>query len=107
MAVRVPRKTSDLTDGPSSVPSDGNVLAYDLATDRYQPQAFAEADKYYHHVQGVPATVWTIAHNFGRPPNVRLRKQDGTWAIADLLDLDNNTVQVTWAGATGGEAFLS
>lgn len=61
----------------------------------------------FHFAQSVPEAVWTIAHNLGRiPAAVRVVDSAGSEVEGDTLDIDLNTVQLTFAGAFSGDAYV-
>jgi hypothetical protein len=60
------------------------------------------------HTQPTPATVWTITHGLGRyPAAVRLTDEMSATVVGDVIDLDINTVQVTFTTPVQGKAFVS
>lgn len=59
----------------------------------------------YRHVQGSPASVWTIAHNTGFHLNWRVVDSAGNPAVAHPVDLDSNTTQISFFAAGAPVAF--
>lgn len=58
-------------------------------------------------VQTVPAAVWTIPHNLGRRiAAVRVIDSGGEECEGDSLELDSNTLQLSFSAAFGGAAIL-
>ena len=70
------------------------------------PQSGGEGS-WYRHQQIVPATLWTIAHNFGREPVIQTVDSAGREFIGDVRHIDANTVTVEFSAAFGGEAYLA
>ena len=58
-------------------------------------------------VQQTAATVWTINHNMGLKPNVKLEDLLGNDIQGAIDFIDNNTVRVTFNQAVAGKAYLS
>ena len=58
-------------------------------------------------VQQTAATVWTITHNMGLKPNVKLEDLVGNDIQGAIDFIDNNTVRVTFNQAVAGKAYLS
>jgi hypothetical protein len=64
-------------------------------------------DAYYRHVQGVAAAIWTVVHNLGKFPNVRVVDSAGdTWLVAPH-DIDTNQLTLTFPAPFSGEAYCS
>lgn len=61
----------------------------------------------YVHAQGVPASVWTIAHDLAGYPNVTVLDSAGTVVEGDIAYPDSTTVVLTFAAAFSGTAYLS
>lgn len=62
----------------------------------------------YRHDQGVPASVWTIAHNLGFNPSVTVINSAGDVVEGDIDYPDDDTVVLTFSGGGfGGSAYLS
>lgn len=56
--------------------------------------------------QASPSATWTIPHNFGVYPLVRVEDTTGRTLQAAVQDLDRNTVQVTFNAAVAGRAIV-
>jgi hypothetical protein len=57
--------------------------------------------------QVVPATTWTVPHGLGRSPAaVTVRLPTGELVIADVIDVDSNTIAVRWASPTTGTVAI-
>jgi hypothetical protein len=52
--------------------------------------------------QSSPSTLWTVAHNRGRKPNVTVLSPGGLEVIATIVHLDVNTLQVSFDEAYTG-----
>lgn len=79
----------------------GNVFHYDVdpgEADDAWPGTFV-------HDQGVAATVWTVAHHFGAPPQVTVLVA-GQVAEADVMHPDPETTTITFGAPTVGVALL-
>lgn len=62
----------------------------------------------YTHVQGVPASTWTIAHNLGyRPGGVLVFDSLDREVLGEVTHLDANTLTVTFTAGFSGTAYLS
>lgn len=59
------------------------------------------------YVQSVPATVWTIIHNFGFTPNVWTVNQSGQEIEGVVTPVDENKLTITFSEAVAGTAYLS
>lgn len=57
--------------------------------------------------QSVASAVWTITHNFGLSPVVRLMDSSGNTVYATPVDVDLNTVSVTFPTPQAGKAVLT
>jgi hypothetical protein len=88
--------------------ADGEFIVWDSATASFvfQPPA-PPLFPAYRHMQATPATVWTVIHNLGFRPNVTVVDSGGTEVIGNVHYVDDNTVQLTFSAAFGGEAYLS
>ena len=67
----------------------------------------AGGDKSHVHDQGVAAATWTIAHTLNKFPSVSVVDSAGNVVIPSVQYLDANTIEVTFAGATSGKAYLN
>lgn len=57
-------------------------------------------------IQSTPAAVWTITHNLGRRPVVVTEDSANDVIIGNVHYVDNNTLTITFSGATSGRADL-
>jgi len=65
------------------------------------------AEQGFTYTQGVPAAVWTIAHNLGGHPTVTVVDSAGSVVIGDVHYVDGNNLTITFAAAFAGTAFLN
>lgn len=61
----------------------------------------------YVHDQLVPANPWTITHNLNGYPNITVVDSSQREVEGDVTYIDLNTIQVSFAGAFAGKAYLS
>lgn len=61
----------------------------------------------YVHNQLVPAAIWLVIHGLGGFPNVTAIDSSFKEIVGDLEYLDLNSLKITFASATGGQAFVS
>jgi len=66
---------------------------------------------FYDHTQSTPATVWTITHNLGHHPVHDVLVYDGPSLVkcfpAQVVHVDENTLQLTFTSAKTGKARLA
>ena len=58
-------------------------------------------------INSLPSAVWTVAHGLGGFPNVTAIDSADSEIVGDLLYIDNNTVQITFASGTDRKGLLS
>ena len=62
----------------------------------------------YLHDQSTPAAVWNVAHNLGyKPGGIWVEDSAGTDLEAQVAQVDNNNLTITFPGATSGKAYIS
>lgn len=61
----------------------------------------------YYHVVYEPSTEWLVTHNLGYKPSVKVIDSTGEVVIPDIEYVDDNTVRITFANPTFGEAHFS
>lgn len=66
-----------------------------------------KAGKAFKWEQREPAATWTIKHDLGYKPAVRVIDSAGSVVIGDVRHLGENEVVVSFSGAFSGEAYLS
>jgi hypothetical protein len=61
----------------------------------------------YVHDQMTPSAVWVVVHGLNGFPNVTAIDSSNSEIVGDLAYIDSNTVQISFASATGGKAYVS
>lgn len=61
----------------------------------------------YVHTQNAVSTTWTVAHNLGVFPNVTTVDSAGTQIEGDVTYVSANTLNISFAYAFSGKAYLS
>ena len=61
----------------------------------------------YHHTQVTSSTMWEITHNLGFFPSVTTQDEYGYDIVGAISYVDEDTVQVIFASAVAGDAYLS
>jgi hypothetical protein len=61
----------------------------------------------YAHDQSTASAIWSITHNLGYKPNVSIVDSAGSQVEGDVVYLDLNSLEVHFAFAFGGWAYLS
>jgi hypothetical protein len=64
-------------------------------------------DKNYVHTQGVPESIWTVAHNLGKRPAVVVVDSSDSVVYGDIQYVDDNTLTLTFSGAFSGKAYFN
>lgn len=64
-------------------------------------------DKHYTHIQGAPASVWTIVHNLGKRPSVTIVDSSGKEWITEIEHTSDNSCVARFAAAFSGVAYLN
>jgi hypothetical protein len=67
----------------------------------------AGTDAHYSHAQGVPATVWTVAHNLGKYPAVTVMDSAGTEVEGSVVHDTTNQLTITFSAAFSGRAVCN
>ncbi len=65
------------------------------------------SDAYYHHIQSLPAAVWTITHNLGKKPSVEVIDSAGDNWFGVVAYLSDNQLTITFSAAFSGDAYLN
>jgi hypothetical protein len=91
----------DGEDLPASSGSQvGDVLTYNGGA--WRPTTFS-----YRHIQGSASAVWTVNHNLGRRiSSVYIENSFGEECIADITQVDNNQLTITFSASESGNAYL-
>lgn len=77
-----------LADGPTIIQGDG-------------------ADKNYVHIQQVASSAWTITHNLNKYCSVTVVDTDNNVVIGDIIYTNINSLQINFADAFSGKAYLN
>lgn len=64
-------------------------------------------DKFVNWEQVNPDVIWTIVHNLNKFPSVTVIDSAGTVVVGAVSYPDLNTIQIEFAGAMAGRAFLN
>lgn len=83
---------------------DEDTITYEVTGEKGDAGA---AGSGYNHTQSSPNTTWTISHNLGIRPSVETFSVGGVLMWGDIVHLDLNTTQVTFATALSGYARCS
>lgn len=70
------------------------------------PQQAVATSAEYVHVQAVPSLLWTIDHNLGKHPNVRVVDSSGVQFYADVTYVSPNVLTVRLDVLFSGIAYL-
>ena len=62
---------------------------------------------FYRHEQNIPNSTWTVVHNLGYSPNVRIKNSAGDFMQAVIRDIDNNSLFIIFDADNAGEAYCS
>jgi len=65
------------------------------------------SDLNYVHTQEVPLSIWTINHNLGKNPSVRIEDAEGNDIIAEINYLNINTLNIIFVIPITGTAYLN
>lgn len=61
----------------------------------------------YTHDQGIPSTVWNVAHNLNKTPSVTVVDSAGEIVNGRVIYIDNNHVNIEFNAAFSGEAYIN
>lgn len=61
----------------------------------------------YVHKQTTASDVWVIAHNLDKYPSVTIVDTGGSVVVGEITYIDTNTIQLQFAGAFSGTAYLN
>ena len=64
-------------------------------------------DKHYTHNQNNASVVWNVTHNLNKYPSVSVTLSTGLQGIAQVDYIDENSLTITFTGATSGKAYLN
>lgn len=65
------------------------------------------SDKNYVHTQAVANTLWTVDHNLGKYPSVRIKDGTGHSVIGDIVDISINQLTIEFSSAQSGVAIIN
>ena len=88
-----------------NVVSEGEISAGGIGE---EGEETPDADTYrmYHHKQTSASREWTITHNLGKFPNVKIVDSLKQLCFGDIFYVDTNTVTVKFGAAESGDAYL-
>ena len=86
-------------------PAQVNVES-ELASFTLEQTVINNQNAVYVHTQASAASVWTVTHNLGYFPNVRV-VIDGSNVTADIDDVNDNQLLINHDAARSGVAYLS
>jgi hypothetical protein len=69
--------------------------------------AVDEKDLNYIHTQSTALAVWTIIHDLGKKPSVRIEDLAGNDIVAEIDYIDLNTLKIIFAIPLSGTAYLN
>jgi len=94
----------------SGTASEGDHIhddRYSLTSHNHDARYDSRYVKSYRHLQGTPATVWTIDHNLGRIPAIVVTDSAGTEVEGSISHPSNNQSIITFSAAFSGTADLN
>ena len=65
------------------------------------------ADRNHVHTQSSAATLWTVTHNLGKYPSVRIKDNTGHSMEGDIVDISINEITIEFSSAKSGVAILN
>jgi hypothetical protein len=65
------------------------------------------ADRYYVHEQTNAEAIWEIEHELGKRPSVSVVDTGDNVIVPDILYIDDDNLELHFAGATSGKAYLN
>jgi hypothetical protein len=67
----------------------------------------AIADKNYIHTQNSPSSFWTVTHNLGKYPSVRLKDGSGHTLVGDIVDVSTDELTIEFTEPQTGVAIIN
>ena len=64
-------------------------------------------DKHYEHNQTTASSLWNIAHNLGKFPNVTVVDSGNSVVVGEVEHITNNTLRVSFRASFSGKAYLN
>lgn len=96
----------ELHDVSITSPANNQVLMYESATHLWKNKPLAPVVSYVHQ-QGTASAIWTVNHNLGFNPNVKVIDSGGTNVEGAVAYSDSNSLTLTFTAAFAGTAYLS
>lgn len=84
-----------------------NSLGLLVINDYYSFVDNSGGDKNYTHTQGSASATWDITHNLDKRPSVSVQDSAGSDIVGQVTYTDNNSLTITFSGATSGKAYLN
>ena len=82
-------------------PKDNDRLVYDKDVEKW-----VNKQVMVHKQVNTASKVWTIEHNLGKIPNVKIIDSNGELVYGDVYHVDMNTVRIEFGGAFVGDVYL-
>ena len=82
-------------------PKDNDRLVYDKGTEKW-----VNKQVMVHKQVNTASKVWTIEHNLGKIPNVKIIDSNGELVYGDVYHVDMNNVRIEFGGAFVGDVYL-
>jgi hypothetical protein len=64
-------------------------------------------DKNYIHTQDIASDEWIVEHYLGKYPSVRLQDVTGHSMVGDIVDVDLNSLTITFSSPQTGKAIIN
>jgi hypothetical protein len=65
------------------------------------------ADKNYIHAQNSALVLWTVTHNLGKYPSVRIKDATGHSMVGDIIDISTNELTIEFTEPQTGVAIIN
>jgi hypothetical protein len=89
------------------IAANGSIIADEFYGVAVYPGALSQPDKFYTHVQTIPAVEWEVQHDLEKYPSVTVTLPSGQVGMADVQYIDNNNLIITFAGEETGKAYMN
>ena len=70
-------------------------------------ELYPKVDAKYVHTQGVPATLWSIAHNLGKFPSIQMFDSSGENHEGLITHIDSNNAKIEINAGFSGVAYCN
>ncbi len=100
---RVNTVSFTLQEASSTTPTDDSFTTGSLTLD----SGSKTYDKYFEFTQSANLTTWIIVHNLNKKPSVRCTDESGEEIIGEIVDIDANSLTITFSQPTKGKAYLN